>query len=512
MTKLLPLLAMLLFFTACAGQENKKDPVNNSTGDMNKNFIAPTGQEHKKNPVKNSIGNMNKNFIIGDYMIVPKTKEVRAYTMIGGVNWDGYTFRKDSTINYDHTTLLALGDRIFFKEHFPFQFDLNKLKIIQRDETYFLCRDDNSIYYTSRRLQTMKADISGYSAISDFIYKSKKDGTLFFLNIDQYKLTAIGIDVDENSLTHVLDNYYYDKNGLYFFGGHSKKNVKGYYDDYTEKSEKLVGAQNVVPVIAQNYFSFNGEVFARRSGNKITKLSIDINKTIEINMGADESFITDGKTVYSNDYDEDTRDQKGYYGIWYPALHAGVNLQKIYSPLLHFMKEGNSVVFNKHNPNIFPGLIAVIDHQNYLLTDKKKIKLEKMLFYHPETKTTEIFDEKHLKIYAAERFIQYKNVLYFDGIPVETSKLNMADLREIKNSNYLTDGKSLFYLGDIGGYSSIEKDGIQYAVFDEKILENTYTKELSAINPNLLSDGKTLVSRASKIIIKDLALDVKIVK
>ncbi len=43
-------------------------------------------------------------------------------------------------------------------------------------------------------------------------------------------------------------------------------------------------------------------------------------------------------------------------------------------------------------------------------------------------------------------------------------------------------------------------------------LYHRQSKELSAINPNLLSDGKTLVSRASKIIIKDLALDVKIVK
>lgn len=124
-----------------------------------------------------------------------------------------------------------------------------------------------------------------------------------------------------------------------------------------EKSEKLVDAKDIVPVISKKYFSFGGEVFARSSGNNIKKLNIDTDKIIEINMNySDESFITDGKTVYSDTnygYDDDARNEKGYYGIWYPTLFSGANLQKIYSPLLHFMKEGNSVVFNKNDPNNF---------------------------------------------------------------------------------------------------------------------------------------------------------------
>lgn len=134
-----------------------------------------------------------------------------------------------------------------------------------------------------------------------------------------------------------------------------------------------------------------------------------------------------------------------------------------------------------------------------------------MLFYHPETKTIETFDEKYLKIYAAERLIQYKNVLYFDGISVETSKLHMEQLREIKNSNYLTDGKSLIYIGNIGGYRSIEKNGIEYVVFNDRILENAFTKEMNVVNPDLLSDETSLVSKTQKIRIKDLNLNVKVV-
>ena len=488
--KTITFLNLLLLFTSCNGQEK-------SGNNITSNFTEDT----------------KKNFVVGNYMIIPEKKEVRVYTMIGGVNWDGYEYRKDQKIDYEKTTLLALGDRIFFKEYFPFDFDLEKLKIIHRDEFYFLCKDDKSIYYTSERIKPTKIDISNYETVNDFIYKSK-NGTLFFLDIESYKLSPIGIDIDENSVKHLAGNYYYDNNGLYFFGSHSKKNTKGYYDDYVEKSEKLIDGQNVVPIISKKYISFNNQVFAI-DNDKIKKLSINADKKIEIEIGTSESFITDGKTVYSDlnyGYDDDDRNEKGYYGIWFPTLYSGANLQKIYSPMLHFTIEGNSIVLNKNNPNNFLGLIVQIDNEKFLLSDKKKNKIDKILFYHPETKTTEVFDEKYLKIYEAERFIQYKNILYFDGIPVKTFKLDMENLQEIENSNFLTDGKSVFYIGNITGYGSPTINGVDYATFEDKILENVYTKEMKPINKDLLSDGITLISKEQKIKIKDLNLNVNIVK
>lgn len=477
-------------------------------------FLSCNGQDKKRNNIRNvSTENSKEHFVIGNYRIDLKLKEVRTYTMIGGKNWDGFEYRKDPKINYDKTTLLLLGNSILFKEYFPFNFNTDKLKIIYRDDFWFISKDDKNIYYTSERLKPTKIDISEYKQVNDFIYKSKS-GTLFFLDIEAYKLTPVSIDIDENSIKHLAGNYYYDKNGLYFFGPHHKKNAKGYYDNYITKSEKLVAAQNVVPILSKKYISFNNHVFAI-DANKIKKLTIDAKKLIEININSSESFITDGKTVYSDlnyGYDDNERNEKGYYGIWYPTLFSNINLQKIYSPLLHFKKENNSVVFNKNNPNDFPGLVAVINNENYLLSNKKKTKINKLLFYHPENKTTENFDEKYLKIYQAERFIQYKNVLYFDGIPVETSKFAMENMRAIKNSNFLTDGKSILYIGNITGYKSQEKNGIEYSVFDDRILDNTYTKGMKVINPDLLSDGVTLVSKGQKVKIKDLNLNVQIVE
>lgn len=484
-------IGIILILSSCNGQGNKKNQIG-----------SPTGEE------------LVENFLIGNYMIVPTKREIRQYTMVGGVNWDGYEYQKDSTINYETTTLLALGSTVLVKEYFPFNYNLEKLKIIHRDEFYFLCKDDKYIYYTSNNLKPAKISINEYDAINDFIYKSTKTSKLFFINIESYQLSPVEIAVDENTIKHLEGNFYSDKNGLYFFGEHSKKNAAGYYDDYVKTSEKLIGAKNIVPVVSKKYVVFNKQFYAVANAN-IKKLNIDTDKMIEVNFESGESFITDGKTIYSDmnyGYDDDNKNENGYYGVWYPTLFSGVNLQKIYSPRLPFMRENNNIVFNKNDPNNFPGLISVIDNENYLLSDKKESKIDKMLFYNPESKTTEIFDEKHLKIFEAERFILYKNVLYFDCIPVQSATLNFANLREIKGSNYLTDGKALFYIGNIGGYGSPTINGIDYATFDERIIENGYNKELKVINEDLLSDGITLVSKEQKIKIKDLKLNVKIVE
>ncbi len=86
--------------------------------------------------VKNSTKDTQNGFIIGNYMILPEQKEIRIKTRIGGKNWDGYTYQKDSKIDYTTTTMLIIGDQIFFKEYFPYSFNLDKLRNI----TQGLCK------------------------------------------------------------------------------------------------------------------------------------------------------------------------------------------------------------------------------------------------------------------------------------------------------------------------------------------------------------------------------------
>ena len=247
------------------------------------------------------------------------------------------------------------------------------------------------------------------------------------------------------------------------------------------------------------------------------KLKLNPNKMIETEIGVvPYRLITDGESFYSSDnnkYDEDKHNENGIYGGIFPSLYSGVNLQKIYSPNVHFEKVNNSVIFNK-NWNFFrfqKELIVQIDGTPFLLADKKKNKIDKLLFYRPETKTTEIFDEKHLKIFGLS-FIQYKNTLYFEGKPVKISKMDMQNLRKIENSEFITDGKSVFYMGNITGYGLQKINGVEYLVFDDRIIENVYTNQMTAINKDLLSDGTTLVSKKQSVKIQDLKLKIVIVK
>ncbi|KAF2512813.1 hypothetical protein EYY60_06810 [Flavobacterium zhairuonense] len=484
--KLAPFLALLLFFTSCKGHEKQDDIVKNNPEDTIKHFI------------------------IGDYMLIPKLKEVRTYEMVGGETWDGYRYSKDPKIDYEKTTLLILGNSILFKEYFPFPFNLDKLKLIFSNDIWTICRDDNYIYRISYRVQSAQIHIADYKPVNDFIYKSAS-GELFFLDIETFKLNPVQINIDENSIKHLAGNYYSDKNGLYFFGAHAKKNEKNNERDYSYKSEKIIDAKNVVPIISKNYFIFNNQVFAI-DDKEVTKLDIDIKKLIEITFYDSQSIITDGKTMYSNSnygYAHGDRNEKGSYGFLYPSLFSGSNLQKIYPRSLYFVQEKNSVVFNKRGPKESLDLVAVINNENYILSNKKKTKIGKPLFYHSETKTTTAFDDKHLKIYK-NQFIQYKDVLYFDDRPVETSKLDLKNLRQIENSNYLTDGKSVFYTYGITGMKLIKKNGAEYAVLDERIIENVFTNEMKVINPDLLSDGITIISRDKKTTIKELKLNLKI--
>ena len=182
---------------------------------------------------------------------------------------------------------------------------------------------------------------------------------------------------------------------------------------------------------------------------------------------------------------------------------------------MNFQREdqnSSTIIVNRYDPNNFPGLLVKINDQNYLLNDKKKLTINKILFYHAENGKYTEFDDQYLKIFSFEGFMKYQNMLYFNSLPVDLPNFDVANLKEIKDSNYLTDGKNIISIGSIGGYGSIEKNGIEFATFNDRILENTYNEDLHPINRDLLSDGKTIISNNQKIKIADLKLRVKIIE
>ena len=463
-----------------------------------------------------SNGNQSEenSILIGDYMILPDLDEVRAYKMVGGVNWDGYTYEKDPKIDYANTTLLIIDEFVFFKEYFPYNFDLETFRKLHKNDVATICRDKNSLYSFSNYTVNQQIDITKYEVISDFIYKGS-NGKLLFLDAYEFKLKPLDILVDLKTLKHISNNYFYDKNGLYIFGPHNAKvnNERKFFDT----SKKLLN-EYFDPIIASKYIIYGEHIFATSNDNWVRELDLDPKKSIAVAMSDTESFISDGKAVYSDlnyGYDEDEKNGKGYYGIWYPTLYSNVTLQKVYSPRMNFQREdqnSSTIIVNRYDPNNFPGLLVKINDQNYLLNDKKKHTINKILFYHAENGKYTEFDDQYLKIFSFEGFMKYQNMLYFNSLPVDLPNFDVANLKEIKDSNYLTDGKNIISIGSIGGYGSIEKNGIEFATFNDRILENTYNEDLHPINRDLLSDGKTIISNNQKIKIADLKLRVKIIE
>ncbi len=452
--------------------------------------------------------------IIGDYMILPELKEVRAYNMIGGQNWDGFTYEKDPKINYATTTLLIIDEFIYFKEYFPFKFELKTLRKLHKNDVATICRDKDSLYFLSTNVKNQKIDISNYQTLNDFIYKNS-GGKLFFLDTYEFKLKPLDISIDLNTLKNINNNYFYDKNGLYVFGPH---NAKVNNDrKFIKTSSKLLSGQ-FEPIIAKKHFTYGDHVFAISNDTWVRELNLNLKKTIEVMMNDRESFLSDGKTVYSDlnyGYEGDEKNGNGYYGIWYPTLYANVNLQKIYNPKINFQQENKNsttIVVNRYDPNNFPGLLVKISDKNYLLNEKKKYRINKVDFYHPENGQYEAFDDQYLTVYNAEGFMKYRNMLYFDGIPVDLPNFDMEKLTEIKDSNYLTDGKNIINLGNIGGYGSITKGKVEFATFTDRILENVYHPTMRSINEDLLSDGKTIITNNKSFKIEDLKLQTLIIE
>ncbi|MDO4230140.1 MAG: hypothetical protein Q4C98_10020 [Capnocytophaga sp.] len=458
-----------------------------------------------------------KEFIIGDYMLVPERKEVRVYTQVGGVNWDGATYEK-TNINYEKTTLLLLGDEVLFKEKFPFNFDVNTLKIIYYDDFVMLFKDKNAMYYSHKNYtKSLSLSLEGYQAINDFIYT--KQGKNFFIDFsspEELVLREIDIPVDVQTLHFVIDNYYYDKNGLYYFGQHYKLNEKGYYDNFVPNSEQIAAAKNQKAILGDKYIIFGENIFAIKSGHHITPLKINAQKIKQYTFyDNSETLISDGKSMYYDNsgygYGEYDYNDKGL-GSAYPILYSGIDLKGFYSCDLKFELNDKQLIFNKYSPDEDGGIVTKIGNNLYVIKpDEKPIKIDKILFYHLETKATTVFEEKYLKVFK-NGFLQYKNQLYFDSeYPVDMEGFEMENLHQIPNSNYLTDGKSLLYTGSITGMGIRKKNGVEYANFERRILKNTYNKEMKVINAHTLSDGKTLIHKGKKVKISDLGLSVKIV-
>ena len=493
--------------------------------------------------------NSDTTYLLGGYLINPAKKQISVYEMIGGMtsdggHWDGYTYTPDKTIKYDKTTLFIIGNQIFFKEKFKFfpKLDLNSLRVIRSDDDEdLLCRDKNYIYQDAigeyvydKEDKKEKVDwnfkdiikLSGYKAINDYIYQ-KKDSLYVLLRLNFELVKIEGVTLDIPTLQHLTDNFFADKNGLYVLGFNRSQSIQ------LEKSN----GKTIIPVVKKNYFIYGDKVYSPlfAYNDKPLPLPLNINrmKELEINSYNQIYFLADDNHTYeteqnigySADKDAIERFNRRYDNDFFKK---NVNQWQIITKGdINFIKgdDGKTLYFpSKIKPlgeQIQDYILVKTPNGFYIFKEGNGSTLQKMnqvFIFNFDTKQYEELDASQYRYLSYELRI-YKNRVYgFDGLPVkepiDAENLHFITHHDVE-TNYLTDGKLLIYIGKMGGYT-LEGEGVNTMQILEKqrIISGVDFSTLKVINKDILTDKEHIYNGnfdgIGIIPIKALKLNVKI--
>lgn len=506
-----------------------------------------------------------KKYILDGYEIDPVDKTVSVLTGFNGTKKDGMHFWGqryvlDSTINYNSTKLFVIGNQFVFQEHildnwsFPSHLDLNTLKVIRIDLEDFgsICRDNNYLYRNSIGLEKPykweSIELSGYETINDYIYKKKNQ--LYFLSKD-FELKKIeGVKLHVSTLRHIMGNYFADKNGLYLLGGYITQEHKAeetdtgliiwrqeWADDFYGTSVQLEKSKGkkIVPVIKRDYFIYGNSVYSPTHANNTKPLPLDVEKVKELEITNSRygnyriSFLADDEHTFVTQ----SRNQ-GYVTLetrfnnhWFKNndfFEKNVNQWAIVAKRL-FKDDGSTIYFpSEIKPGIAKEYVEVlIERQNefYIFNTDEKDTLQKsdhIFIFNFDTQEYEELDFIQYR-YLSEHLWIYKNRLYTSerGLPtketIDTDHLRFITHHNVK-TNYLTNDKSLVYMGNKSGHSTLGEGGNRMEVLGNRIISEVDFSTLKVITADILTDHENIYigdySGITAVPIKALGLDIKI--
>jgi hypothetical protein len=96
----------------------------------------------------------------------------------------------------------------------------------------------------------------------------------------------------------------------------------------------------------------------------------------------------------------------------------------------------------------------------------------------------------HVEYYALE------DTFYYIDIPI-FEEFDVPNLRTIVSksgfeTNYITDGKKVLFGGPAGGYSSVEKDGKEYVVVEDRLVKGIDFDSMRVLGEDILVDKNAL--------------------
>lgn len=153
-------------------------------------------------------------YYLENYIICPQTKEVKYMIMVGGVNWDGYDYVVDSTINYDKTQLIFIEGKAFFKEYLK-NVDIEKLRILETKKLhknlYTEITDGYSVFvFSYNKLYPTRPYIAKSKEEKNTVIKRGKAYTAYEDSIIvNVRYTAKQLDLDlARTKEYLIDDYY----------------------------------------------------------------------------------------------------------------------------------------------------------------------------------------------------------------------------------------------------------------------------------------------------------------
>lgn len=210
------------------------------------------------------------------------------------INWHGYEYVPSTEIDFNKTSLVFLGNTIFFKELLPAGLqDISSLKIIYNSIGYgdnyviALSALEEKVYIIRDNWVIYTIDVSGYTHVKHMVFKNKQ-GKLAFIPFVSSKLVEIDVPVDAGTLEYVTLNYYTDKNGLYYF------------DSYSQQSQKLEDSngKSIKAVLYDDYFVYGDAAYPYSGTNKPKEIRLNSNKLSYIKTSYSR-YLGDGEKLFA---------------------------------------------------------------------------------------------------------------------------------------------------------------------------------------------------------------------
>lgn len=450
-----------------------------------------------------------KKYIVGPYEFDPQNKTIGVYTETGGVNWDGFTYKKIPDIDYDKVSLVFLNDRCFLSKSLPVVTDSKYHKDTLINLKGMVFDLEGSEFIVLKKDGTV--DPEKYTKQEEYFYRNAKNELFFFDNFYSGSLQKVSDPISIKNYRRFAFYFFYNNTALYYF---ERQDATG-----TFRFRKIAAKKSKEPLRASGrYLVFGNRVFTGEIPGKT--LQLDPGRIMETDLSWDgsRSVITDGKNFYERDHSwyRPQPVNTSYYADSF--FTSGNSIQQIISGLHCFHSVSDSTKIYVANEaaakntdisqNSVNGRMVLANGTPYLLpADGKPVQLRQVMILNSSSGSYEDLDFSQLKILNFDYFV-YKGELYFRGNPVLPEGLDCKALSKIEDTDYMTDGKSTIYAGSSYGYQGYHKDGISYIIRKDVISENTYTGETRSYGKDLLVNDRYIVYRGNTIPVKELGITI----